>query len=185
MSTGKWIYPPGKKAITQALFALMEEKPYEQITVSDIVRKAGISRATYYRNFYRKEDIIRGYLAFLKKEMFHAFENTPVVTEDLSVYLSPDLFERLMVFVFSTCHKEQKKLLLIINNGLGGMILEEMTLYSESIIETGDTDDLYRAFFLQGAAYNMMIQWLKLGAKESPEAIAHRFVTYLTSGIVS
>ena len=44
--------------IVQALFKLMAEYEYEKISVIDIANKAGVSRATFYRNFKRKEDII-------------------------------------------------------------------------------------------------------------------------------
>jgi hypothetical protein len=36
----------------------MDEKPYDKITVSDIVEKAGIARQTFYRNFNDKNEVI-------------------------------------------------------------------------------------------------------------------------------
>lgn len=47
--------------IFEALMILMEEKPYEKITVSDIVDKAGIARQTFYRNFNDKNEVIFEY----------------------------------------------------------------------------------------------------------------------------
>jgi hypothetical protein len=44
--------------IFEALMALMDEKPYDKITVSDIVEKAGIARQTFYRNFNNKNEVI-------------------------------------------------------------------------------------------------------------------------------
>jgi hypothetical protein len=44
--------------IFEALMILMDEKPYEKITVSDIVEKAGIARQTFYRNFNDKNEVI-------------------------------------------------------------------------------------------------------------------------------
>jgi AcrR family transcriptional regulator len=41
---------------------LMDEKPYEKITVSDIVEKAGIARQTFYRNFNDKDGVILEYI---------------------------------------------------------------------------------------------------------------------------
>jgi AcrR family transcriptional regulator len=37
--------------ISEALMLLMDEKPYDKITVSDITEKAGIARQTFYRNY--------------------------------------------------------------------------------------------------------------------------------------
>ncbi len=47
--------------IVQALFKLMSEYNYEKISVKDIAEKAGVGRATFYRHFKRKEDIILFY----------------------------------------------------------------------------------------------------------------------------
>jgi AcrR family transcriptional regulator len=41
----------------------MDERHYDKITVSDITKKAGIARQTFYRNYNKKNDIIEQYLA--------------------------------------------------------------------------------------------------------------------------
>jgi hypothetical protein len=51
-----------KSWIFDALMLLMDEKPYDKITVSDISEKAGIARPTFYRNFDDKDDVIFEYL---------------------------------------------------------------------------------------------------------------------------
>ncbi len=44
--------------IYTALTQLMQTKPYEEITISEITRRAGVSRMAYYRNYKEKDDII-------------------------------------------------------------------------------------------------------------------------------
>jgi AcrR family transcriptional regulator len=51
-----------KSWIFDALMLLMDEKPYNKITVSDIADKAGVARPTFYRNFNDKDDVIFNYL---------------------------------------------------------------------------------------------------------------------------
>ena len=41
----------------EALYRLLETKKYENIKISEIINKAGISRATFYRNFSTKDDM--------------------------------------------------------------------------------------------------------------------------------
>jgi AcrR family transcriptional regulator len=41
---------------------LMDEKPYNKITVSDIADKAGVARPTFYRNYDDKHDVVYDYL---------------------------------------------------------------------------------------------------------------------------
>ena len=51
-----------KSWIFDAIMLLMDEKPYDKITVSDITEKAGIARPTFYRNYNDKDDVIFEYL---------------------------------------------------------------------------------------------------------------------------
>ena len=41
---------------------LLDEKPYSKIGVSDITKKAGIARQTFYRNYSGKDEIVSAYL---------------------------------------------------------------------------------------------------------------------------
>lgn len=47
-----------KECIYSALLQLMEQMPYSEITVTDIAKRAGVSRMTYYRNYSSKDDIL-------------------------------------------------------------------------------------------------------------------------------
>ena len=49
--------------ILEAVLLLMDEKPYGKITVSDITKKAGIARQTFYRNYKDKDEVIIKYFA--------------------------------------------------------------------------------------------------------------------------
>ncbi len=47
-----------RECIETALILLMSEKDYSNITISEIVQRAGVSRTAYYRNYSSKEDIL-------------------------------------------------------------------------------------------------------------------------------
>ena len=44
--------------IGEAVFALMDKKAYSAIKISDIVKKAGVSRMTFYHYYESKEDAL-------------------------------------------------------------------------------------------------------------------------------
>ena len=48
--------------IFEALMLLLDEKPYGKIGISDLAKKAGIARQTFYRNYRDKDDIVLEYL---------------------------------------------------------------------------------------------------------------------------
>ena len=47
-----------QRQIARAMMALIQEKPYAQITVSELCRAAGISRQTFYTLFTSRENVM-------------------------------------------------------------------------------------------------------------------------------
>lgn len=56
------------RMIEEALFKLMEEKNYTQITVSEVAKRADISRRTFYRFYKERDEVLRCYLGKLCQE---------------------------------------------------------------------------------------------------------------------
>jgi len=84
------------QALFGAFFSIVLDRPYAEITVDDIIAKAGISRSTFYEHFSSKDDIFAASLripltiladamrvqdntAELKLLMDHFWENRAVV----------------------------------------------------------------------------------------------------------
>ena len=47
------------ESLETALASLIETKNFSEISISELVKKAGIARSTFHRNYECKEDIIR------------------------------------------------------------------------------------------------------------------------------
>lgn len=54
--------------ITDALLRLLQDKPIADISISELCDLAEIGRASFYRNFESKEDILLGYINKIFKE---------------------------------------------------------------------------------------------------------------------
>ena len=54
--------------ITDALLTLLQDKPLEDISISELCESAGVGRASFYRNFHQKEDILKAYLNLMFQE---------------------------------------------------------------------------------------------------------------------
>jgi AcrR family transcriptional regulator len=50
--------PPARTRLTDAAFALFDERGYEQTTVDDIAERAGVGRTTFFRHYRSKEAVI-------------------------------------------------------------------------------------------------------------------------------
>ena len=52
------IHPETVACIKSAFLALMEQKPYDDISMTDVIRKSGVSRAGVYYNYKNKSEIL-------------------------------------------------------------------------------------------------------------------------------
>jgi len=55
-----------RDALGDALVALMQEKPFETITVQDVLDRAHVGRSTFYAHFVDKDDLLMAILADLE-----------------------------------------------------------------------------------------------------------------------
>ena len=63
-----------KECITTALLQMMENTPFEDIAITDLVKKAGVGRVSFYRNFESKKDVLEKHLVILLEEWGKEFE---------------------------------------------------------------------------------------------------------------
>ena len=50
------------ESITQAMAAMIVDRRFEDISITELVRRAGVSRNSFYRNFRDKDDVLRRYI---------------------------------------------------------------------------------------------------------------------------
>ncbi|WP_422936319.1 TetR/AcrR family transcriptional regulator [Sinomonas sp. P47F7] len=55
-----------RAALTQALLGLMAERPYEAITVQDVIDRADVGRSTFYAHFSDKDELLDESLAGMR-----------------------------------------------------------------------------------------------------------------------
>ena len=71
-----------RECIFTSLIALMEKREYQDITITSITKKAGVSRMAYYRNYRSKDDIFISYL----DELFEVYSDEILNYENIDVY---------------------------------------------------------------------------------------------------
>ncbi len=141
---------------------MMKEKDFGQISVTEIVKKAGVGRATFYRSFKTKEEVIVYYFqhkarAFLQKQPYRA-------------RYTSDYFE-VMLSIFETLKDEKEFVKLLQKARLEYLYMDYI---NESFMQkdtfSGGND--YLGYAYAGALYNVSMQWLKNDCKEPPKCIA-------------
>ena len=162
-----------KSFITESLLLLMNQKPFEEITVREIVQKAGVNRSTYYRHFERKEDIIFYFLDCLSKDILKwDKEQKPEFNEHLvNVYRHYD-----------GC-KEQ--MLAIYKNGLSYLFLDVLKKYLGSDKpEDKNLDMQYNIAFHIGGTFNHFLLWFSRDMADSPEEMAEHTLAVLPKELI-
>ena len=61
-----------RDALGDALVALMQEKQFEDITVQDVLDRAGVSRSTFYQHFKDKDDLFASDAGEFFEQIAHA-----------------------------------------------------------------------------------------------------------------
>lgn len=138
--------------IVQALFKLMAEYEYEKISVIDIAGKAGVSRATFYRNFKRKEDIISYYFKRIEKEFELKSRYYPRCKED---------YIKTVTGVLTTFKEQKEPVKLIKKAHLEYLYLDYL---NEGFLKMFESEypnsNKYQPFLYAGMLFNISMAWL-------------------------
>lgn len=170
-----------KNQITESLFTLLRQKPFSEITVSDIVKEAKVARASYYRNFENKEQIIEAAMDRLRDELMNDIK----YDDDEQIFNKGNAkvgFEKALTY----CLVRKADLLALYHNGFGSLIQQTFNRYIMEFAGNMPTSSLdrYKLYFISGAVTNVLIEWLNEGAKEPPKEIAALCTDYFSGGIL-
>ena len=152
-----------ERKIVNAFIELLEESSLEQISITDIIKKANLSRPTFYYYYSNKEDLVE--TTFSK------------ILDKISSILQEDMtYQEGVVTEMLRYLKENQKLCLTLMTHIPN--INEMI--REFIIETILNSDIENVTELMEQSYHIPVStivtiltlWLKEGCIESPEELA-------------
>lgn len=159
-----------KKCIVDALLLLMNEKEFDEISITEICNKAGVSRMAYYRNYYTKKDIIIEYLKDIAedfKRKSHSWQKDNEYTNKNVIYFLFTYFKNYSYFI-KTLRKAN----------LSGLLQECLNQYLENEININKDNEIsekYHMYSYSGALYNVYMKWIDNDMKESIEDMTNVF----------
>lgn len=68
-----------RRSIDSAFLTLLQQRGYEAVGVSDIVREADVGRATFYEHYTSKDNLLRSQLRFVSTMLRVAGQSAPVL----------------------------------------------------------------------------------------------------------
>ena len=164
-----------KNYISTALLLLMEQNDYQSITVTDIAKKAGVSRMTYYRTYSSKEDILIQYFNNIANDFISEIKSNPNITlYQLAVHF----------FTFFREHgnliptlKKANLLELVFQNFVDNLKNFYTNLLGKQNLSASAN---YHLHFSAGGLSFALILWSDSGYKETPEQMAQMIASFMT-----
>jgi len=154
--------------MAKALFDLMRDVPFEQITVTDLCTKAGVVRKTFYRNFAFKTAIVEYKFDSLFAELKRRFEFGVSETRDI------------LLFSFEYLNSEREFAAVFTDSGLTEVVRAKIKgfveqAYSDSLhggaaFEPALAD--YCTTFIADGLASFIRTWVNDNFKQPPKAVA-------------
>lgn len=151
-----------RDCITKALFRLMKRKDYNDISISELVNTAGVSRNSFYRNYQSREDILRQYLADKTSAWWSGFTEQP----DRYIHVIAEVFQHFLSM--------KEEINLIYRAGLSWLLMEHIFLCGRQSL-TGEVRNAYQTAFMSGGLWGLTNEWILKGMMETPEEMEKLF----------
>ena len=160
-----------KKKITDAVFKLMGDKDIADISVTEIIGEAGVARASFYRNYSSKEDVLLVHIHDILQKFLDG--RSPEEVDCRS-------YEHI-VRCFRFFKEYDVYALGMYRSNYATVLLEELNVFHMAIAGNMPTSSIerYSIYTYIGALFNTAIAWLNGGATESAEEMAHFFLQTL------
>ena len=162
-----------RECIESALILLMKEKSFNEISITDIAKKAGVSRTAYYRNYSSKEDILSNYLQNIIKETSKILTNYNTLTET---------YESWIAFL-KNMGKYASKYKLLLSAGYGDTILNEFKKCFNKNVTIDQTQLYYSNCYWAGALYSVLTEWISNDMTTPINKVAQVGYNLMTNGI--
>ncbi len=156
------------KSLGEALLELMKTKDMDKITIDELTGKARVGRATYFRNFRSKEELLTDYLVWKWRgyEKEYRLKDHPV----------NDLYRIRQYFLH--CYSMRDVFSVILKQKLSGIILNAY----EIVFSNSDTDkinDSYEIIYMAYGLFGIVMKWAKNEYREPPEEMADIFFNHI------
>ncbi len=161
-----------KKQITETLISMMSKKRINDISIIEMCDNAQVGRASFYRNYNSKEEVIQNHTDALINDWAETIEKDP----SANIY---NFFQSL----FQHFEKNQSFYKTLYKQNLSSMIL---TAIRNRLNMNKDIDpsSLYSRAFTAYGIFGWIDVWFSNGMKETPEELNRLIVENINNFII-
>lgn len=167
-------------AFVNALFQLMAEKPFDQISISELSDRAQYDRRTFYRYFQSKKDVLYLHCVSLLQEM----------TKELKKEMLTPRFGFLAYFEFWNQHRDfltlldRQGLLYFLGENQDQLLYQNVgtAIQGDLPKQLGEVSEFsqYAYYFTLGGLWQTLILWIHTGMKLTPERLTQHILDVFT-----
>ena len=152
-----------RESLEISLMQLLEKKELKKITISELVERAGVSRAEFYSNYSSKEQILE-----------EIFKNTVQgITDKLEEFNFKTEMYQIWLFLFKEAKKEARVISLAIDYNFEKLLTQAVFDFLEKRNRNAKkTTNSYMNSFWSSAVVSVLSKWIKDGMKVPAEKIA-------------
>lgn len=144
-----------RDCITKALFMLMKKKAYQEISISELVKVAGVSRNSFYRNYDSVEEILREFLVTQTSAWWSRF------------IVDPTRYPHVIGEMFQHFLDMKEEIELLYKAGLSYILMQHIAACGKESL-AGGSANMYQTAFMSGGLWGITNEWIIQGMKESP-----------------
>lgn len=154
-----------KEVMAFALMDLCDSNSFSTITISDVCKKAGMSRMAFYRNFKTKEDIFTSYFEMILEDFLFALKNQ----EKKESYSSMGN----LTFTFEYFKRHSRFICCLRKVYLGDILLNNVISYELKKYYKEYNPQLYYSLIAYaGSIYSVYMAWLESDFKATSATLA-------------
>ncbi|WP_294086969.1 TetR/AcrR family transcriptional regulator [uncultured Actinobacillus sp.] len=152
-----------KQCITEALLRLMQKKSFQQISISEITRIAGVGRVSFYRNYQSKEDILYQYLLNQFNQHFQKISSEGKIQTTRDIFVNIFAFLKSCYWMLSILYEKDSSSLLLnfIKNCCGANPEQDNNL-------------AYKNALIMGVVFGAVDEWIRRGCMQTPDEMADK-----------
>jgi AcrR family transcriptional regulator len=173
-----------RERLGSALVALIQEKPFDDVTVQDVLDRASVGRSTFYVHFRDKNDLLLSQLERFLEMMSTALsirkEKSLRVVPVAEIFAHIGTQTKLYRTLADSGHLND---FFDLAQGYFARGIEQRLKESKRLSKLPQRELAARASALAGSMLSLLRWWLDRGSKESPRAMDELFHRMVWNGL--
>jgi len=167
-----------KIQLRDAMIALLKKQSFDQITTTELVAAAGISRSSFYTHYSDKYAMIESYQQILFNTIAYVFDKNDgkryaTLLEIFQFLDKNDIYAALL------SENGSKEIHTFFRTKIKELLENRVLPVSAHNQQIGKLGEIYTSTYYSHAIFGLTQAWLFRGKKESPEEIASLLISLI------